>query len=38
VMVQTFTKAKSFIDKERGVDNDLTYYIEFEKVFEVWKK
>jgi hypothetical protein len=37
-MVQTFTKVKVFVDKERGVDNDLTYYIEFEKVFEAWKK
>lgn len=38
VLVQTFTKVKPFIEKERSVDNDLTYYIEFEKVFEVWKK
>ncbi|HXM42620.1 MAG TPA: DUF4760 domain-containing protein [Bryobacteraceae bacterium] len=37
VLVQTFTKVKPFIDKERAVDNNLRYYIEFEEVFEVWK-
>jgi hypothetical protein len=37
-LVQTHTKVKGFIENERNVDNDLTYYIEFEKVYEVWKK
>jgi len=37
IVIQTFTKVEGFVKKERAVDNDLTYYIEFQTVFERWR-